>query len=59
MPESVVAMISVHLIGRVDIVVALNIILIHISTISIRLHVRAGVAGDIVGTGCIVCRCFT
>lgn len=55
MPESVMSMKPIHLIGRVDIVVAFDVTLIHVGTVSIRLHVWAGVARDIVGTGCVVC----
>lgn len=55
MPESVVSMIPIYLVGRVDVVVALYFVFIHVGTVSVRLHVRAGVAGDVVGTGCIVC----
>lgn len=53
-PESVMSVIPIHLVGWVDVVVAFDFILIYIGTISIRLHVRTGVAGNIVGTGCIV-----
>lgn len=55
MPESVVSMIPIHLVGRVDVVVAFNVILIHVGSVGVRLNVRAGVAADIVGTGRIVC----
>jgi len=55
MPEPVMSMVAINLVGWVHIVVAFNFILIHVGTISIRLHVRTGVAGDIVGTGRIVC----
>lgn len=58
-PVSVMSMIAIHLVGRVDIVVALHFIFVHIGTISVRLHVRTGVSGYIVGTGCIVCRGLT
>lgn len=55
MPESVMSVIPIYLVGRVDVVVAFYFILVHVGTVSVRLHVRAGVAGDVVGTGCIVC----
>lgn len=55
MPESVMSVIPIHLVGRVDVVVAFNFILIHVGSVSVRLHVRAGVAADIVGTRRIVC----
>lgn len=54
-PESVVSMVAVHLVGRVDVVVALHFVLIHVGTVWVRLHLQAGVAGDVVGTGWIVC----
>ncbi len=54
-PESVMSVIPINLVRRVDVVVAFHFILIHVGTVSVRLHVRAGVAGDVVGTGCIVC----
>lgn len=54
MPESVMSVIPIHLVGRIDIVVAFDFILIHIGTISVRLYVRTGVASNVVGSGCIV-----
>lgn len=58
-PESVVSVIPIHLVGRVDVVVALHFVLIHVGTVSVRLHVRAGVPVDVVGTGCTVRRVLT
>lgn len=55
MPESVMSMIPIYLVRRIDVVVTFYFILVHIGTVSVRLHVWAGIAGDIVGTGCIVC----
>lgn len=54
MPESVMSVIPIYLVGGVDVVVAFDFILIHVGSVSVRLHVRAGVATDIVGTGRIV-----
>lgn len=59
LPESVVSVVAVHLVGRVDVVVALHFILIHVGSVVVRLHVRTGVAADVEGTGCIVCRGLT
>ena len=51
MAESFVSMVTGHLVGRVDVVMAFNFILIHVCSVSIGLHVRAGVTSDKVGTG--------
>lgn len=53
MPESVVSIVTIQLVGRVDVVMAFNFILIHVCSVSIGLHVRAGVTTDKVGAGCI------
>lgn len=50
-PESVVSVVTIHLVGRVDVVMAFNFALIHVGSVSIGLHVRAGVTTDKVGTG--------
>lgn len=55
MPESVMSVIPIYLVGRIDIVVSFNITFKHIGTISVRLHVGAGVTSNVVGTGCKVC----
>lgn len=46
-------MVTIHLVGRVDVVMAFNFILIHVRSVSIGLHVRAGVPTDEVATGCV------
>lgn len=51
MPGSVVSMVTIHLVGRVDVIMALNFILVHVRPISIGLHVWGGVTADKVGTG--------
>lgn len=51
--ESVVSMVTIHLVGRVDVVMALDFILIHVRSVGVGLHVRAGVTTDEVGAGCV------
>lgn len=53
-PVVLVSVIIVYLVGRVDIVVALHLILIHVSTVGVGLHVWTGVACHIVSSRCIV-----
>lgn len=53
MHVSVVSMVTIHLVGRVDVVMAFNFTLIHVRSVSIGLHVRAGVTANEVATGCI------
>lgn len=53
MPESVVSMVTIHLIGRVDVVMAFDFILIHVRSVSIGLHVWARVTAHEVGAGSV------
>lgn len=57
--ESVVSVEPIHLVGRVDVVVAFHFILIHISTVGVMIHVGAGVVVDVVGTWSVVGRVLT
>lgn len=56
LPEPVVSVVAVHLVGRVDVVVALHVALIHVGPVVVRLHVRARVASDVVAAGRVVRR---
>lgn len=51
MPGCVVSVVTVHLVGRVDVVMALDFVLVHVRSVSIRLHVRGGVTTDEVAAG--------
>lgn len=56
LPEPVVSVVAVHLVGRVDVVVALHFALVHVSSVVVRLHVWTRVAAHVVAAGRVVRR---